>query len=153
MDHTRNQGVLVSGSNVRWALRALARKPLVATAAIASIAIGVGANTIVYSWIDGLVLHPFPAIAEPDRVVGIEVAAPDGDGWPVSYPTFRQWRDGSRSFYGISAWTITRVSERRLGEQASMNAIAMTVSGNYFALLGGVPFRGRALTPDDDHER
>src|SRR5262249_16286730 len=100
------------------------------------------------------VLHPFPGVVESDRVVGLEVAAPSGDGWPVSFPTFRDWRDASHSFVGIAAWTLVRVSVRERGEAESAGSrpiVAMSVSGNYFDLLGGRTIVGRGLRPNDEN--
>jgi predicted permease len=102
---------------------------------------------------DNLVLHPFPGLREPDRIVGLEVLAPDGDGEPVSRPILQQWRDASRSFDGIAEWSITRVSARRAGETASSPLIAFTIAGNYFDVLGGSAVLGRPLSPADESTR
>ena len=136
--------------DLRHAGRALRRSPVVVAIAVLSIGLGVGANAAVFSWMDNLVLHPYPAIADPDRLVGLEVAAPDGDGWPLSYPTYREWRDGSRSFAGMAGWTVIRVSAREEHEGGALPLVATSVSGGYFGVLGVRAAIGRTLTPADE---
>jgi len=138
--------------DLRHAARALRRSPVVVAIAVLSIGLGVGANAAVFSWMDNLVLHPYPGISDPDRLVGLEVAAPDGDGWPLSYPTYRGWRDGSRSFAGVAAWTVLRVAGREEHEGGALPLVATSVSGGYFDVLGVRPALGRILTPTDERE-
>jgi len=64
--------------DLHCAARALRRAPYVIAAAALSIGLGIGAATAVFSWMDGAVLHPFPAVADQDRLVGIEVGPPNG---------------------------------------------------------------------------
>jgi predicted permease len=121
--------------------------------AVLSIAVGVGANTAVFSWMDNLVLNPFPGIREPDRIVGLETGFPDGDAGPVAFLTLDDWRRGSRSFDGIAAWSMARVSARRDGEHASTSLVTTLVSGNYFSVLGGAVVAGRPISADDEATR
>lgn len=136
--------------DIRHVLRSLRRTPGVFLAAVLSIGIGIGVNTVVFSWMDNLVLNPFPLLREPHRLVGIEVRAGDGGAEPVSFPILREWRESSRSFSGMSAWSIARVSKRLAGEAASTSLIAFLTSGNYFDVLGGATILGRALTAEDE---
>lgn len=135
---------------VRRAARALLRAPLLAAVAVLSIGLSVGAVTCVFSWLDSLVLHPFPRVRDPSTVAGLEVAGPTGGGWPVSYPTIQQWKQGASFFHDVAAWGIVRVSERDQGEQESRPLIAMDVSGSYFGLLGSGAAFGRVISPEDD---
>ncbi|HEX7778744.1 MAG TPA: ADOP family duplicated permease, partial [Vicinamibacterales bacterium] len=112
-----------------------------------------GANTAVYSWMDNLVLNPFPGIHEPGRIVGLETGFPDGDAGPVAFLTLDDWRRGSRSFNGIAAWAMTRVSGRREGEHGSTSLVTTLVSGNYFSVLGAAVAVGRAISADDEVTR
>jgi hypothetical protein len=138
--------------DIRAALRGLRGSPLFVLVAVASIGAGIGANTAVFSWMDSLVLRPFPGVADPDRLVGLEVADPDGRAVPLPYPTYRAWRADSRSFSGVAAWTIVRASARELREVSSLPLVAMAVSGNYFDVLGVAPLLGRGLTLADDQD-
>jgi predicted permease len=139
--------------DVRHTFRALWRTPLFVGTAILSVAIGTGANTAVYSWMDNLVLNPFPGIQDPHRVVGLETRFPDGDAGPVAFRTLDDWRRESTSFDGVAAWAMTRVSARREGESISTPLVTTLVSGNYFSVLGGVVAIGRAIAPDDETRR
>src|SRR5689334_18256735 len=117
---------------LRRALRGFRRTPLVLVAAVLSIGLAVGAVTAVFSWMDGLVLHPFPAVPGQGRLVGIEVGEPNGRMGAWSYPTYEELRRSLRSFTGVAAWRLVRVSTREPGENGSSPLLATTVSGNYF---------------------
>src|SRR5690349_152592 len=105
--------------DLRMAMRGLRRSPYVVLVAILSIGVGVGAAVSSYSWMDALVLHPFPAARDESRLVGLEVAAPGGMGaW--SYPTFSDLERSLRSLTGIAAFRILRASVRSPGEQGSV---------------------------------
>ncbi|HKG92893.1 MAG TPA: ADOP family duplicated permease [Gemmatimonadaceae bacterium] len=135
------------------ALRALRRSPLFAAVAVLSIGLGVGGSTAVFSWMDSLVLHPFPAVSEPGRLAGLEMTRNDGgDGGPLSFPAYRDWRAASRSFSGVAGWSLARVSAREGRADGSLPRLAMTVSGNYFDVTGVRPAIGRLLTRADEHE-
>jgi predicted permease len=138
------------GADIRYGVRTLIRTPLALSIAVLSIGLGVGANTAVFSWTDSLVLHPFPGIEVPDRVVGLETAEATGDGGPVSYPDLRAWAKASRSLSGVAGWTLVRVSARDAGESGATQLIAMATSGNYFTVLGGRMALGRAVSDDDE---
>ena len=140
-------------ADLRQTLRTFRRTPMLFATAVLSIAVGVGANTAVYSWMDNLVLNPFPGIHEPGRIVGLETGFPDGDAGPVAFLTLDDWRRGSRSFNGIAAWAMTRVSGRREGEHGSTSLVTTLVSGNYFSVLGAAVAVGRAISADDEVTR
>lgn len=135
--------------DLRRAARGLLRAPSVAIAALLSIGIATGATTAVFSWMDGLVLHPFPSVADQQRLVGLEVGPPNGGMGAWSYQTFKELRDGTHSFTGMAAWRIVRVSAREAGETGSVPALATTVSGQYFDVLGVRPAIGRLI---DEHD-
>jgi putative ABC transport system permease protein len=123
--------------DLRFAVRGLRRSPYVVLVAILSIGISAGSAVAAYSWMDGLVLHPFPAAADQTRLVGIEVAAPGGMGaW--SYPSFSELERSLHSLSGIAAFRILRASVRSPGEQGSTPLLVSTVSGHYFDVLACV---------------
>lgn len=136
-------------SDFRQAVRASQRSPYVTAAAVLSIGLAVGSGAAVFSWMDGLVLHPFPAVADQTRLVGLEVGPPNGGMGAWSYRTFKELRDAMRSFTGLAAWRIIRVSTREPGETGSASLLATTVSGHYFEVLGVAPIAGRLLTDAD----
>ncbi|HEX4681789.1 MAG TPA: ABC transporter permease [Gemmatimonadaceae bacterium] len=134
--------------DLRFASRGLARAPYVVLVAVLSIGVGVGSAVAAYSWMDALVLHPFPAAADQTRLVGIEVNAPGGMGaW--SYPSFTELERSLHSLTGIGAFRIVRASVRQPGEEGASSLLATTVSGHYFDVLGVRPFLGRAIGDGD----
>ena len=134
--------------DLRFAVRGLRRSPYVVLVAILSIGISAGSAVAAYSWMDGLVLHPFPAAADQTRLVGIEVVAPGGMGaW--SYPSFSELERSLHSLSGIAAFRILRASVRSPGEQGSTPLLVSTVSGHYFDVLGVRPAIGRTITNED----
>jgi predicted permease len=133
-------------SDLRHALRSLARAPYVTIVAVLSIGLGVGGATAVFSWMDGMVLHPFPTAFEQGRLVGIEVGEPNGGMGAWSYQTFKELRDGLHILTGVGAFRLFRVAVRSPSEDASAALIATTVSGKYFDVLGVKPILGRSIT-------
>ena len=140
-------------TDIRRAARSLLRSPYVTIVAVLSIGLGVGAATAVYSWMDGLVLHPFPAVREQDAIVGIEVGEPNGGMGAWSYRTFNELAQGLRSYSGMAAWNIIRVSVRLPSEEVSTSLLATDVSPTYFDVLGVRPVLGRAITAADVETR
>jgi len=136
--------------DLRHASRALLRAPAVTLAAALSIGLATGAATSVFSWLDGLVLHPFPAVPDQSRLVGIEVGPPNGGMGAWSYQTFRELRDACATLFdGVAAWRIIRVSAREAGETAPTPLLATTVSGRYFEVLRIRPAAGRLIGDAD----
>ena len=134
---------------LRYAARALRRTPYVTIAAALSIGLGVGVTAAIYSWIDGTVIHPFPAVADEGRLVGIEVGEPNNGMGAWSYQTYKELRDATHSFSGMAAWRIVRVAGREPREAGSSPLLVTTVTGNYFDVLGVRPVLGRAITDAD----
>src|SRR5258708_5203612 len=89
--------------DLRHATRALLRSPYLTIVSVFSIALGVGAAAAVFSWMDGLVLHPFPSTTDQGRLVGLEVGEPNGGMGAWSYQTFKELRDGSKAFTGMAS--------------------------------------------------
>jgi predicted permease len=136
--------------DLRVTLRGLARAPAFTAAALLSLALGIGANSTVFSWLESMVLKPYPVIPESDRLVVLNMAAPDGDDWPLSYPVYREWRAQSRSFEGIAAWSVARISLREPQEKSAAPVWSMLVSGDYFDVLRVRPSVGRGFTREEE---
>ena len=139
--------------DLRFALRGLLRARYVSLVSALSIGLGVGAAVAAYSWMDGLVLHPFPATADQGRLVGIEVGPPNGGMGAWSYQSFNELQDGLRSLSGLAAFRVVRASAREAGEQGSTSLLVTTASGKYFEVLGVTPVIGRTLNDDDVRSR
>lgn len=145
--------------NIKLALRTLFKTPFVTTVAIASLALGIGANAAIYSLFDQMLLQPLPVRA-PEELVNLAAPGPKpgsqscsnaGDCDVVfSYPMFRDLERLQRVFTGIAAHVGIGVNLSYHGQ--TQGADGMLVSGSYFPVLGLRPALGRLLSPqDDDH--
>jgi len=130
----------------RLALRRLRQSPGFTAAAILTLALGIGANTTTFSAINKLILRPLP-VERPNDLVYINT----NHGTNLSYPTYKDVRDRTRTLSGLIAYRITPVSLSLTGANAHL--FAYEVSGNYFGVLGVQALLGRALTPADDQKR
>ena len=141
--------------DTRYAVR-MVRKNLGFTAiAVLTLALGVGANTAVFSVINGLLLRPL-SVERPDELFA--VSRGDGAGPPASYPEYMYYRDQNQVFSGLAAAAPASLNfggfESGGGDQ--VGAVVMgeitgeVVSGNYFSTLGVNAELGRTLTPEDD---
>jgi predicted permease len=130
------------------ATRAVRRRPLLAIVAALSIAIGIGATTSILSIANTLLRQPLPGIAEPERIV--EVGRTDrGDGFDTfSYVDFLDLRQATGTFSHLAAFTFQSASVSAGGEGRRL--MGMTVSADYFPVLGVRPVLGRVLLPDED---
>lgn len=141
-------------NDVRFALRTLRRSPVFATVAIVSLALGIGANTAIFSLLYQVAVKELP-VADPGRVVVLhcDYEAPgwtrtDNNGSTFSFPMYGALRDGNSVFAGMMGRTSTATTLTRSGQ--SSRAAAEMVTGNFFEVLGVQPAIGRLLTPEDD---
>jgi putative ABC transport system permease protein len=135
---------------IRHALRLLARNPGFTTIAALSLALGIGANSAIFSLADALLLRPLPVL-EPSRVVTISTDRQDGtDGiGGVSFPDYGDFREQSRSFEGIAAFDYGPLSFAKSAAEPPQMRFAVMVSDNYFNVLGVHPVLGRAFTGNE----
>jgi predicted permease len=139
--------------DLRAAGRGLRRSPLTFAAAVFSIAIGIGALAMVYSWLDNLVLRPLPAVPDPDRLVAFNWAPVDGEvgGVPLfSYPALRGWREAVHSLESMAAEGVMRFSVRREAAAAAEPAWGLLTTANYFEVVGVHPMLGRAFLAEEE---
>src|SRR5438093_7645596 len=129
------------------AVRNIARMPVLATVVIVSIAVGVGVNTAVFSWVQSLVLRPLPGVRDASAFLSVEPRAETGSYPGTSWPEFRDLRERLRSFSDLIA---SRAAPLNVGERGQVErAFGQLVSGNYFAALGLQPAIGRFIQPDE----
>ena len=127
--------------DLRYGLRSLRNAPSFAIVAVLTIAIGIGANTTIFSWIRSLLFDPLPGAVHPERIVSIENSATDGEPLTSSYLDFRDFRDNLRLVNLVSARYGNVFS---VGDPPSTGRVwAEMVSGNFFELLGIRPEAGR----------
>jgi putative ABC transport system permease protein len=141
--------------DVRYALRQLTKAPGFAAVAVITLALGIGANTAIFSLLDQALLRSLP-VKETDRLVvlqstgsfGGQTSSRTDENFYFSYPLYRDLRDHNSVFSGLIAtvWTQVGVQWRNQPELVA----AELVSGNYFDMLGVQPALGRLLAASDD---
>ena len=140
--------------DVRFALRTLLRAPGFTIVAALSLALGIGANTAIFTLLDAILLEKLP-VRSPGELVVLERRA--GAEQPISnfsYPAFVWLRDNSRTVDGVFAAATMRLLSISVGPEAEhVPRGGLLVTGNYFRTLGLHPAAGRLLTPDDDRVR
>ena len=135
--------------DVRYGLRMLAKNPGFTTVAVLTLALGIGANTAIFSVVNAVLLCPLP-YKDSNRLVWLsetDLRERLGD-MGVSPPTFLDWRSQAWSFEALSAYSEGDFVVTGRGEPEKITSAA--VSGNFFALLGVRPALGRGFLPEED---
>ena len=140
------------GRDLRYALRTLLRTPGFSAIAVLILALGIGANSTIFTLASSLFLGEPPAVEEPDRLVRITRAQHGSISHPLAYPDYEYFRDHATTFDGIAAYNPTgELVMARMGEEAAQARITY-VSDNYFDVLGVDPVLGREFRPEEDRE-
>jgi predicted permease len=144
-------------SDLKYAVRQVAKNPGFAAIVVLILALGIGSNTAVFAAADALLLRGLP-VREPRQLalVGVNgIQNFTGRLDSFAYPAFQQFRDRARSLSDVVAINSARLSvlATAAGQDSAVNVRADEVSGNFFSALGVPPFLGRTLTPDDDREQ
>src|SRR5262245_44820973 len=134
--------------DVRYGARVLRKNPGFTAVAVLTLALGIGANTAVFSVINATLLRPFP-YENPERLIILQQRNADGGLQDASYPNFADWRSQSTSFDSMAA--------QREGESFNFSGAGeperlqgQIVSSNFFQTLGIRPYRGRDFVAEDD---
>jgi predicted permease len=133
--------------DVRYAGRLCRRSPAFAAAAIISLALAIGANTVIFGVINALIAKPLPVDA-PERLVFVQSAI--AGAVSHSFPNYRDFRDRNRTFAGLVAYRISPMNLERGG--SAMRLWGYLATGNYFQVLGVRPAAGRLFVQEDDRE-
>jgi predicted permease len=134
--------------DVRYGLRTLRRSPGFTTVAVLSLALGIGANTAIFSLIDAVLWKMLP-VDRPEQLRLLGTSRQGSTGYTFSYPVYQQLRQANTGFTDLAAFAPVRLNAAVEG-QADTDLPAQLVSGNYFSLLGVRPIAGRVFTADDD---
>jgi len=132
--------------DIRYALRSLRRHPVFAVTAILTLALGTGANTAIFSAVNGVLLRPLP-YPEPDRLLTVWGHHPSIGRETASLPDFFDWRK-ARSFSGMAAWANTLFTVTGTGEPQVVSAALVTP--NYFRVLGTPVPVGRDFREEEE---
>jgi putative ABC transport system permease protein len=135
--------------DLRRALRALRKEPLFAAVAIATLALGIGANTAIFSVVEAVLLDPvaYPA-SEPEEVLVLAETAYRTDEMGISYPSFKDWQRMNRSFEALAGFRQTDTN--LTGVEEPLRLSLTQVSHGYFEILGVSPLLGRFFTSEED---
>jgi predicted permease len=137
------------GQDVRFAVRSLTRQPAFAAAVVGTLALGIGANTAIFSVVDALLVRPAP-FAHPDRLVLVRAARPQQGQvrLPLSYPNFLDFSVRNHTLDGVAAWTSGDVALTGSGDPEQVQYALVTA--NLFDVLGVRAGEGRTFRPDEN---
>ena len=140
--------------DLRYAARTLLKSPGFTLVAVLTLALGIGANTALFSVIDAALLRPYP-YPEPDQLVRVYSTSPHGAEWSASPADFFDWRQMARSFSGLAA--VNAGSMALSGEGPAEHLQAATVTEDFFRVFAVAPALGRPFAAEEmvtghDHE-
>ena len=134
--------------DLRFAARQVRRSPGVSLAVIVSLALGIGANTAIFTLIDALLLRSLP-VTRPEQLYFVARRQPTSTSFGYSYKEFEQLQAANQMFDGVAAYATTRLNVSIDGS-VEPTAEGHLVSGTYFQVLGVAPSVGRAIVAGDD---
>jgi predicted permease len=146
-DSTRRVWWEQFGSDLRYGLRSLRKAPAFTLAGVLTIALGVGANTAIFSLVDAVLLRTL-AVRNPGDLVFLGVSGSEGPAGAPPYPCFELLRRNAQSFTGLAAYAADQLRVEIDGRPEQV--MGQVASGNYFDLLGVKPALGRLLNSADD---
>jgi len=134
--------------DLRFAFRTMLRSPLFAAAAVASFALGIGANAAVYTFLYGFLIAPLP-VKDAARLVTIMTAVPERgvEQWHVTYEEFLHFSQNARTLAEVAATELTDVAVT--GGEEPLRVFTLRTSADYFDVLGVSPLRGRTFASFD----
>ncbi|HMD99613.1 MAG TPA: ABC transporter permease [Terriglobia bacterium] len=136
--------------DVRYGARMLRKNSGFTAVAVFSLALGIGANTAIFSYVNALLLRPPPGVSAPAGLLAVWNHLPSGGYMQYSYPDYVYYRDHNTVFSGLAAYNsdLERVAWSAGGETKLI--VGQLVSGNFFSVLGVKPTLGRAFLPEED---
>jgi len=133
--------------DLRYGLRMMARNPSFTAVAVLTLAIGIGATTTAFTWINSVMLQPLGGVADANRLVDVESVTPGGEFVPSSYPDFVDFRKYLKLIDGIA---VTHPAAFSIGKEDHADRVwGELVSGNFFDVLGVKPEAGRLFLPSE----
>jgi len=135
--------------DLRYAARALRRSPGFAITAILALALGIGANTAIFSVINTVLLQPLN-YPEPNRLVELELSSPQGNANVTSIPKFIAWKNLTKVFQAVAAYDLGGPGVNLTGGDRPEQLKGLHVSADYFSVFGATTVLGRPFTPEED---
>ncbi|PYT21761.1 MAG: hypothetical protein DMG57_37620 [Acidobacteria bacterium] len=139
-------------SDFKYALRLMRQSPGFAAAAISALALGIGANTAIFSVINTVLLKPLP-FPDPGRIVVLMNSSPQGSGPAASVPKYNTWRKRTQSLQFVSAYDTGGPGLNLSGGDRPEQLRGIHVSHEFFELFGARTVVGRTFTPEEDRPR
>jgi predicted permease len=131
-----------------YAFRMFVKSPGFTLVAVLTIALGIGANSTIFSWINSTLLNPIPGMKGSGQVLSLSLGGTSSDPRPFSYPDYIDLRDHDKSFSGLLASSLHSVNLTGTGKP--QRVWATVCSANYFDVLGVRPILGRGFLPAED---
>jgi putative ABC transport system permease protein len=133
--------------DLRFGIRMMTRSPGFTLVALTTIALGIGANTAIFSVVNTVLLRPLP-YQDPNRLVVLWERSQQVEQESASYPNFLDWRDQNQSFDGMAMARRDSLNLTGAGEPERL--LARQVTGDFFSVLGVQPQLGRSFAPEED---
>jgi predicted permease len=133
--------------DLRYAVRQFFKTPALTAVVIITIALGVGANTALFSVVNGVLLNPLP-YPQPEQLIALRESKPNFEFGSIPYPNFRDWQKDNRTFSSMAVWRGTAFSLTGAGESEQVNG--EFVSSDFFPMLGAKPLLGRTFAAGED---
>jgi predicted permease len=134
-------------SDMRFGARVLWKSRGFTIVAILTLALGIGANTAIFSIVNGVLMNPLP-FPQPERLVALHESKPNFDKGSISYPNFLDWQKDNHTFSSMAVSRRYAFSLTGKGEAEQVNG--EFVSGSFFPLLGVNPILGRTFSPAEE---
>ena len=135
--------------DIRYAVRMLRRSPGFTATAIAALALGIGANTAIFTVVNTVLLQPL-AYPQPDRLVQLELSSAEGNGNVTSIPKYMIWREQTQVFQDVAAYDEGGPGVNLTGGDRPEQLKGVHVSASFFQLFGANMAAGRAFSAEED---
>jgi predicted permease len=137
--------------DIRYGIRGLLKRPGFTMIAVITLALGIGANTAIFSLVNTVLLRSLPVVDHPEQIVSVSLRAKNDAINAFSYPNYIDFRDRNQVLTGLLAYRFVPMSLSRGGNNERI--WSYEVSGNYFDVLGVQAIKGRTFLPEEDRTR
>src|SRR5258708_3108296 len=134
--------------DLRYSLRTLLKRPGFTLTVVVTLALGIGANATIFTWIKAVLLAPLPGIERPDELVEVWGSTRNNSAMSLSYLDYLDLRDRNQALSGLAAHQVMSMNLAREGKPELVRGAV--VSGNYFDVLGVKAQIGRTFLPEED---
>src|ERR1051326_9104191 len=136
--------------DIRYAIRGLIKRPGFVAIAVITLALGIGANTAIFSLVNTVLLRSLP-VERPNEIVSVAVRGKNDSMSAFSYPNYKDFRDRNDALSGLLIYRFVPLSLSRTGTNERI--WGYEVSGNYFDVLGVKAVQGRTFLPEEDQAK